>query len=227
MPEINGYEFNEKKLLINALTHSSFCNEHDLPYPANNQRLEFLGDAVLDTVIGEELYKMLPEYEEGRLSKIRSAVVREQTLEAVSISLGLGEMLYLGRGEENSGMRMQRSALADALEAVIGAIFLDGGWDEAKHFVLDQFKVIISDTVSGRPKVSDSKSMLQELLQAIGKYDFGYEIDHEEGPEHKKAFFVNFICDGEIISSGSGPSKKEAEQNAALEAIQLFKPSKP
>lgn len=213
-----GYEFRETKLLRNALTHSSSINETHRRYWDNNERLEFLGDAVLEMVISERLYRLLPQEEEGRLTRLRSSIVCEESLAEIGQRLGIGEALILGKGEERSGGRNRSSMIADGVEAIIGAIYLDGGWDQVRTAVLRLFDSVISRALEGKLH-SDYKTALQERLQVNGDVDIQYVLDGQEGPDHAKVFYTSVAVDGVVLGSGSGRSKKEAEQNAAKAAM--------
>lgn len=215
-----GYDFRDISLLENALTHSSYCYEHKLKYSANNERLEFLGDAVFDAIIAEELYHRLSENEEGDLSKIRASIVCEQSLIRKAEDISLTSYLRLGHGEEMSvNSRKHNSLVADALEATIGAIYLDGGWEAAKGIVLNLFEDVIVDALSGKLR-NDYKTALQEILQARGDSHISYKIEGEEGPDHDKTFYAVLRNNGIVIGRGAGSTKKQAEQNAAREAIE-------
>ena len=198
-----GYEFRDLSLLRNALTHSSSINETHQQYYENNERLEFLGDAVLETVISEHLYRSLPREEEGRLTRLRASIVCEESLAEIGQQLGVGQALVLGRGEEQSGGRKRNSMIADGVEAIIGAIYLDGGFAQAQKTVLRLFDSVIQRAFEGKLH-SDYKTALQERLQ---------------GPDHDKVFYTSVVVNGVILGSGRGRSKKEAEQNAAREAM--------
>lgn len=216
---LTGYEFRDTSLLENALTHSSYCYEHKLRYRENNERLEFLGDAVLDAVIAEEMYYRLAENEEGDLSRLRAAVVCEESLLRKAEDLKLTEYIRLGHGEETSGSkRKKRSLVADAVEAMIGAIYLDGGWENAKGVILNLFNDIIEDALNGKLR-HDYKTALQEYLQSEGNSNISYRIEKETGPDHDKTFFAVLRNNGAVIGRGSGTTKKQAEQNAAREAL--------
>lgn len=205
-----------------ALTHSS-CNKEKNTKHQDNERLEFLGDAFLDAIIGEELFRRLPQGSEGKLTKTRALVVCEKSLADVALRYDLGDYMYMGHGEETAGGRHKNSILADAMEAVIGAIYLDGGYKETKNFVLRSFEEILKDAEGGR-LFSDFKSEVQELMQKIDKHAaLYYETEKEEGPAHDKTFFVHLSCDGKILGRGKGKSKKEAEQNAAKSALNELK----
>lgn len=218
--ELTGYRFSDSEILKNALTHSSYCYENKLKYSDNNERLEFLGDAVLDAIIAEELYHRLSENEEGDLSKLRASVVCEQSLLRKAAEIDLSDYMRLGHGEEMSGStRKKRSIVADALEAAIGAVYLDGGWECARRVVLTLFSDIIDDALQGKLK-NDYKTAIQEILQARGEAHISYRIEGEEGPDHDKTFHAVLRNNGKIIGRGSGSSKKQAEQNAAREALE-------
>lgn len=218
MKEKLGYEFRDLKLLRNALTHSSSINETHQQYFENNERLEFLGDAVLETVISERLYRLLPTEEEGRLTRLRASIVCEESLAEIGHQLGVGQALVLGKGEEHSGGRKRNSMIADGVEAIIGAIYLDGGFPEAKKFVLRLFDSVIQQALEGKLH-SDYKTALQERLQVNGDVSIQYVLDHQEGPDHDKVFYTSVVVNGMILGSGCGRSKKESEQNAAKEAM--------
>jgi len=213
-----GYNFRDTELLEKALTHSSYFRGRGMGPGKDNERLEFLGDAFLDAVISEELYKRMPRGEEGRLSKTRALIVCESSLARIGNVIELGMQMHLGRGEDISGGRHRESIIADAVEAVIGAIFLDGGYEETKAAVMRLFRKTMEAAINGRMH-SDYKSELQEIIQGKGITDIKYILYKEEGPDHDKTFYVNLFVDGKIAGSGSGKSKKEAEQNAAKEAI--------
>ncbi len=218
--EVIGYEFRDISLLQNALTHSSYCYEHKLKYIENNERLEFLGDAVLDAVIAEVMYYKLSENEEGALSKLRAAVVCEESLLRKAEDLHLTDYIRMGHGEETSGMkRKKRSLVSDALEAMIGAIYLDGGWESVGAVIVRLFDDIIEDALEGKLK-HDYKTALQEYLQASGNPRISYWIEGETGPDHDKIFFAVLRIDGAVKGHGSGSTKKQAEQNAAKEALE-------
>lgn len=220
--ELIGYEFRDMSLLRNALTHSSYCYEHKLKYTENNERLEFLGDAVLDAVIAEVMYHRLAENEEGDLSKLRAAVVCEESLMRKAEDLHLTDYIRMGRGEEASGVkRKKRSLVADAVEATIGAVYLDGGWESAKSLITGMFSDIIDDALQGKLK-HDYKTALQEYLQSEGNPHILYKIEGEQGPDHDKTFFAVLRNNGEVIGKGYGRTKKQAEQNAAKEALEVM-----
>lgn len=217
--ELIGYEFSDLSLLQNALTHSSYCYEHKLKYNENNERLEFLGDAVLDAVIAEVMYYRLAENEEGDLSKLRAAVVCEESLLRKAEDLHLTDYIRMGHGEETSGVkRKKRSLVADAVEAVLGAIYLDSGWESVRSVITRLFDDIIEDALEGRLR-HDYKTALQEYLQSSGNQRIVYKIEDERGPDHDKTFFAVLKNNGVVMGHGSGSTKKQAEQNAAKEAL--------
>lgn len=217
---IIAYRFQDKMLLEKALTHSSYCREHGVESRDSNERLEFLGDAFFDAVISEELYQRLEKVDEGKLTKTRALIVCEKSLASVALRLGVGNYLNLGKGEEQSGGRKRESILADALEAVVAAIYLDGGFEAMRQFVAREFASAIDDALAGK-LFADYKTQVQEVLQKRGKNTkIRYVTDREEGPDHDKTFYVHLVCDGETMGRGSGKTKKEAEQNAAKETLE-------
>lgn len=220
--KIIGYTFKDLELLNRALIHTSYANENNLPHFKSNQRLEFLGDAVLDLIISEFIYKEYPDFPEGELTKIRANVVCESTLVKIALQLGLGNYIFLGRGEESTGGKERPSILADALEALIGAIYLDGGLQEVRAFIMRQFYDEVVDTAE-KQNYRDYKTALQELIQK----DYGdrlyYEVISESGPDHDKVFTVQVKLKNNILGRGTGKSKKEAEQIAAKAALEELK----
>lgn len=216
--KLNNYE-----LLHQALTHSSYAHETKDFFHCHNERLEFLGDSVLNLIISRYLFVKYPELSEGHLSFIRSQVVCEPTLAKRAIELNLGDYLLLGRGEKTSGGRERFSILADAYEAVIGAIFLDAGLETAAAYVLENLKEDVVMAQSGDYYASvankDYKSWLQEYLQKNGTVRIFYELVSEKGPDHNKLFDVAVTANDRRLGAGSGKSKKEAEQNAARQAL--------
>ena len=215
-----GYTFRQKKLLRQAMIHSSFANEHHIDKLNCNERLEFLGDAVLEVVSSDFLYWQYPDKPEGELTKIRASLVCEPTLAYCASEIGLGAYLFLGRGEEATGGRSRDSVVSDAMEALIGAIYLDGGFANAKEFV-HQF--VLND-LEHKQLFYDSKTILQEIVQAgEGGQLLEYEILKEDGPDHRKVFEVMAVLNGEEIGRGSGRTKKAAEQVAAYRGILKLK----
>ncbi len=216
------YHFADEALLNLALTHSSYANECASEQVAYNERLEFLGDAVLGMVISDYLYKTYPEMPEGKLSKIRALVVCESTLYKHANMLDLGSFLKLGKGEAHTGGRNRTSILADAFEAMIAAIYLDGGVASARKFILKQLMSSLNKAIEGK-LFSDYKSALQEAVQAHGNKEVNYQIVSVKGPDHNKEFCAVAVVDGVIYGKGCGSSKKNAEQSAARIALKSQK----
>lgn len=213
------YEFRDEKLLKWALTHSSYANEHKKKKIVYNERLEFLGDSILGLIVSEYIYKVYPKYPEGELTKLRATVVCEPSLSFLANNINLGKYLLLGKGEEATGGRKRVSILADAFEALIGAIYLDGSIENAKEFVLFHLKPVIHDAVNGIELFIDYKTQLQENLQKKNKGNIKYKVVKEEGPDHNKEFFTEVYSNEKLLGLGTGKSKKEAEQNAAKSAL--------
>ena len=209
-----GYNFQSERLLRQALSHSSYANEKHMKKLSDNERLEFLGDAVLELVSSDFLYKNYQKLPEGELTKLRASIVCEPTLALCAKELHLGEYLLLGKGEDQTGGRERKSILSDALEAVIGAIYLDGGFANAKEFVL---KYIMTD-IEHKQLFYDSKTILQEVVQ--GEHEsLQYVMTEESGPDHNKSFTVEAHIDNVCLGVGSGHTKKAAEQEAAYRAL--------
>ena len=217
--EVIDYKFKDINILNEALTHSSYANEHKRAGNFYNERLEFLGDSVLSLIISDYIYKKYPQYPEGELTKLRATAVCESTLAYISKNLKIGHYLLLGKGEETTGGRDRISILADALEALIGAIYLDGGLDEASNFILDIIENEIIKTQKEGELFIDYKTKLQEILQKTIKSKIEYYIEKEVGPDHDKKFFIIAVVDNETYGRGWGRNKKEAEQMAAKEAL--------
>ena len=211
-----GLNFNNKDLLRTAITHSSYANQKKKV--EFNERLEFLGDSVLQLVISEYLYTRFNEKPEGYLTKMRSLIVCENSLCDIASTWNLGIYMNMSKGEEITGGRNRVSILADCVEAVIAAIYLDKGIEEAKVFILNNFKTTIEKAISNE-MIFDYKTRLQEVLQQNGEVDICYELVKFEGPPHRRKFFVDLLINDCIKGSGEGYSKKEAEQNAAKEVI--------
>ncbi|NLJ90480.1 MAG: ribonuclease III [Clostridiales bacterium] len=213
------YEFNNKSLLRQALTHSSYSNERQMHKLYNNERLEFLGDAVLELITSEYLYKSHPNVPEGNLTKLRATYVRESSLAYCARQMDLGNYLFLGKGEDATGGRERDSILSDALEAIIGGIFLDGGFTNAKEFVTKE----VLNRIEQAELFFDSKTILQELVQSKYTDAIVYELINEEGPDHNKEFTVAVTLNNEKLGEGKGRTKKAAEQQAAHQAIKKIK----
>lgn len=210
-----GYQFQNIQLLKQAMTHSSYANEQKINKTGNYERLEFLGDAVLELVSSEFLYKKNPRMPEGQLTKMRASMVCEPSLAFCAKDLELGKFLLLGKGEEGTGGRNRESIIADAVEAVIGAIYIDGGMVPVKEFI-DKF--VLAD-LEDKQLFYDSKSNLQELIQGQLKKEFSYELLEESGPEHEKTFHVRVCMEGTPMGEGVGRTKKAAEQQAAYNTL--------
>ena len=214
-----GYQFQDEKLLKQAITHSSFTNEQRINKIGHYERLEFLGDAVLELVSSEYLFHEHTDMPEGQMTKVRASMVCEPALAFCATDLELGKFILLGKGEENTGGRGRDSIISDVMEAIIGAIYLDGGFEPAKKFI---YRFILSDLEKKR-LFYDSKSNLQELIQSKLKKEFHYELLGESGPEHNKEFSVAVYLENECIGTGIGKTKKAAEQQAAYAALLLLK----
>ncbi len=214
-----GYQFRDIALLKQAMTHSSFTNEQKINKQKNYERLEFLGDAVLELVSSEFLFKRHPQMPEGELTKTRASMVCEPSLAFCARDLELGEFMLFGRGEEATGGRKRESIIADAVEAVIGAIYLDGGMEAARAFIN---RFVLSD-LEDKQLFYDSKTSLQELIQGTLKKELRYEEVREYGPEHDKTFVAQVYMGEERIGIGEGRTKKAAEQKAAYEALLLLR----
>lgn len=209
-----GYQFKQKELLTQALTHSSFSNEQKINKYKNYERLEFLGDAVLELLSSKFFYLNYPDMTEGQMTKLRSSMVCEPALAFCARDLNLGSYILLGKGEELTGGRERDSIISDVMEAVIGALYLDGGLEEAETFI---HKFILSDLES-KQLFYDSKTILQEDIQKAGG-NLHYELLEESGPDHDKQFKVAAMLDETVIGQGVGRTKKAAEQKAAYEAL--------
>ncbi|MBU3840585.1 MAG: ribonuclease III [Candidatus Ruminococcus intestinipullorum] len=214
-----GYKFKDFSLLKQAMMHSSYTNEKHLEKFRCNERLEFLGDAVLELVSSEFLFLESPKVSEGELTKTRASMVCEPSLAICAKDINLGSYLLLGKGEQATGGRERSSITSDALEALIGAIYLDGGFTNAKEFI---HKFILTD-LENKKLFYDSKTILQEIVQASKNTGISYCLIKEEGPDHNKSFTVEVHIDGSVYGVGSGRTKKAAEQEAAYRAILKLK----
>ncbi len=210
-----GYVFKNKDLLLNALTHTSFANEHRNKRMKDNERLEFLGDAVLEMVSSEFLFLNMKEMPEGDMTKLRASLVCEPTLAIDARDIELDEFIYLGKGEEATGGRKRDSIVSDAFEALIGAIFLDGGIDVAKDFII---RFALND-IENKRLFHDCKTVLQERINSVKIGTLSYEIINESGPDHNKSYEAVAKIDDKIIGQGVGHTKKAAEQQAAFNAL--------
>lgn len=211
-----NYTFKNSELLKNALTHSSYANENRAEGISSNERLEFLGDSVLGFVTAKHLYSMQPTLSEGKMTRLRAELVCEQSLHGVALDLDLGRYLRMGHGEEKNGGRTRPSILADAVEAVIAAMFLDGGIAAPESFIE---RMILSPESIEAHHAADYKTELQELVQQKSGQVLTYAPTGESGPDHAKVFSANVSLNGEVIGEGSGRTKKEAEQAAACQAL--------
>ncbi len=217
--KIIGITFKDKSLIETALTHSSYANQHKkMSY---NEKLEFLGDAVLQLCVTEEIYKNYPQKTEGELTKLRALIVCEASLYEVALSWDLGQYIKMSKGEEITGGRTRAALLADAVEAIIAAVYLDQGMDRANEFVLDNFRTLM-EKANKNEIVLDYKTSLQEILQENGEIDIKYEIIKYEGPPHHRKFYSKVVIDQITMGKGEGYSKKEAEQLAAKDAMGKF-----
>lgn len=213
-----GYAFHDRRLLENALMHSSYANENRARGYTSNERLEFLGDSVLGMVTATRLYHLYPDMPEGKMSRLRAELVCEQSLHAVALELNLGDYIRLGHGEARNGGRERPSILADAVEAVIAAMYLDGGLEPARRFIFDH---ILTGLAEGQMHhVTDYKTDLQERVQRKPGQTLEYTLISESGPDHNKTFTMNVLLNGQEIGQGSGRTKKEAEQAAAKCALE-------
>ena len=216
-----GYTFRNKALLENALTHSSYANENRERHLPDTERLEFLGDSILGFVVAEYLYRNFPDKPEGELTRIRADLVCERNLAEAAATIELGSYLLLGHGEEQGGGRKRDSIVSDAMESVIAASFMDGGFAAAKE-IID--RLILSNIPKGRPRNFDYKTAFQELVQRKKDQQIHYELTGESGPDHDKHFEVEVLLNGKAVGHGVGSSKKRAEQAAAEAAIEALFP---
>ena len=223
LEEAIGYRFQNITLLQNALTHSSYANERWHNSLLSNERLEFLGDSILGMVVAEYLYKQFPDRPEGELTKMRADMVCETSLAAIAEKIGLGKHLLLGHGEDRLGGRSRASILADAVESVIAASFLDGGMEAAKRFIQ---KFVLTNVPVKRMLNTDYKTALQELVQQKKNQVLTYVLTGESGPDHDKVFSVDVLLNDVPVGSGTGSSKKRAEQAAAQSALEALHPEK-
>ena len=210
-----GYAFKDKNLILKALTHSSYANEKKMEKYNHNERLEFLGDAVLEVCTSDFLFKEYLDKPEGDLTRLRASIVCEPTLAECARAIHLPDFLILGKGEETTGGRYRDSIVSDAFEAVIGAIYLDGGIEEAKKFII---RFVLND-IENKHLFYDSKTILQETVQKLYKKKVEYKLISEEGPDHDKKFKVQVLLEDTILGEGIGRTKRKAEQQAAYQAI--------
>lgn len=216
-----GYQFNNQALLKNALTHSSYANENREKGVKSNERLEFLGDSVLGMISAEYIYSGFKDLSEGEMTKLRAVIVCEQSLFEYATELGLGDLILLGKGESIGGGKNRPSLLADAMEALIAAVYLDGGLEQARSFTLPFLKGKAEGTLKSRV-ASDYKTALQEIVQKNHEETLSYRLKEESGPDHDKRFVIEVLINSNVISTGEGKSKKQAEQAAAKAALELM-----
>lgn len=219
LEKVIGYKFKNKKILETAMTHSSYANENRDKKLKSNERLEFLGDSVLGMISAEYLFRKYPSVNEGELTKRRSALVCESSLCMRARVIGIGFFLRLGKGEESSGGRERDSILADAFEALLGAIYLDSGEEEAKKFVN---RFVLQAASAKSCEITDYKTALQEIVQKSHEEVLSYRLSDSIGPDHEKQFIVEVMLNSNVIGCGQGHSKKEAEQFAAKSALELM-----
>jgi ribonuclease-3 len=217
-----GVPFEQQELLTQALTHSSYANENPGTAPSSNERLEFLGDAILGLIVAENLFEDFPTMAEGEMTRLRSILVKQDTLARVAETINLGSYLYLGKGEESSGGREKPANLARALEALIAAVYLDHGYEVTDQFVLEILDVELANILY-QGTIVDYKSQLQELLQAKAQQTPVYNLIETEGPDHDKKFTVEVKLGNEVLATGTGRSKKKAETEAARIALEKLK----
>jgi ribonuclease-3 len=222
LQEAAGYRFRDRGILEHALTHRSRANEDVTGGVVDNESLEFLGDAVLGFVVAELLFTRFPDRDEGQKSKMKAALVSTPALARQAGRLGLGEHLLLGRGEEKTGGRRKRALLADGYEALIAAIYLDGGMDAARAFILREFEPLLGDVAGAVTIGDDHKSALQEVLQGRGEPLPEYVVTAEEGPAHRRLFTVEVRVRGDVLAEAEGRTKKDAEREAARKALERF-----
>jgi ribonuclease-3 len=220
LAECIGYKFKNSELPMEALVHRSYFNEHPNDF-GNNERLEFLGDAVLDLVMAQVLMERMPLSPEGELTQCRSALVNEESLAAIARNLNLGELIFLGKGEQKNNGRDKPSILSDVVEAIIGAVFMDSDFNMCRDVILSWFEPMLSDVVLGH-RTGDTKTMLQENLQKKGFSAPSYAVVASTGPDHDKTFEVQIVLNGKTLASGVGKSKKEAEKQAAQNALDVM-----
>lgn len=216
-----GYRFSRNSLPIEALTHRTYSHENPERAPVFNERLEFLGDSVVGLVISEELFRRFPELDEGKLSKMKAALVSDRMLASIAAKIGLGLRIRLGKGEEKTGGRRKTTLLADAFEALMAAVYLDGGMDAAKMVINLLFEEEMR-AAADQGGLDDSKTELQELVHRLNYAVPDYRLVDESGPDHNKTFTIEVVLGDRVAGIGSGPNKKEAEKDAARAAIRTL-----
>ena len=219
LEESIGYTFNDKELLKKALTHTSYANENNIE---SNEKLEFLGDSILEFISSKYIYGKYTKLKEGEMTKVRAAVVCEKSLHKIALMHNFSDFLYLGKSERVSGGSTRPTILADSVEAVIAAMYLDGGLEPVEKFIIENLKDDI-EIATKHVGDKDYKTVLQEKLQENGEVKIEYEIIKETGPDHDKTFVAEVKCNGEILDMGEGKSKKEAQMEAAKKALEKLK----
>ena len=214
-----GYRFHDRELLLTALTHSSYANEKH-GEAQSYERLEFLGDSILGLVTAEFLFTHKPSLPEGRMTRLRAELVCEASLHKTALALGLGSYMRLGKGEEHTGGRERPSILADMVESIIAALYLDSGMDESRRFILEH--VLCDAELDDAHRIADYKTRFQELVQRRNNQTIAYQLVEETGPDHDKTFSFEVLVNGEVFGRGSGKTKKEAEQMAACRALENY-----
>jgi len=225
LPELQdklGYFFKDPMLLKKALIHSSYANERNTSGFLSNERLEFLGDSLLGMIVALLIYEKCPKLSEGKMTKLRAELVCEKSLASLAAKMNIGSYLLLGRGEESGGGRNRPSILSDAFEAVLAAVYLDGGFEPVKRLVFEIFSTFVENPGE---VISDYKTMLQELVQEKSGHILKYDLIDAHGPDHNKYFTIAVVLNGKTIGIGTGRSKKSAEQEAAKEAVSVYKRS--
>jgi len=225
LEDLLGYHFKNQDLLLQALTHRSYVNENEAEHFRNNESLEFLGDSVLGFLISSRIFENHPELTEGELSKIKAFLVSAANLVRLAEKIRLGDFIRLSRGEEKTGGRTKRAIVVDAFEAIVGALYLDGGVEAASEFVGRQIGEFLALLDLKQLTYGDFKSALQEQLHNLGRPEPVYRVVNELGPDHRKTFVVQVIIHGEVVAESSGRTKKEAQQSAARLALETLKTS--
>ncbi|MDM7997275.1 MAG: ribonuclease III [Acidobacteriota bacterium] len=225
LEDLLGYHFKNQDLLLQALTHRSYVNENEAEHIRNNESLEFLGDSVLGFLISSRIFENHPELTEGELSKIKAFLVSAANLVRLAENIRLGDFVRLSRGEEKTGGRTKRAIVVDAFEAIVGALYLDGGVEAASDFVGRQVGEFLALLDPKQLTYGDFKSALQEQLHNLGRPEPVYRVVNELGPDHRKTFVVQVIIHGEVVAESSGRTKKEAQQSAARLALETLKTS--
>lgn len=219
LEKILGLSFRDRDLLRQALAHRSYLNEQDGSSLDSYERMEFLGDAVLELVVSNELYQRLPHLNEGELTKARAALVCRESLSQLAQTLSLGEFLLLGKGEEAAGGRQRESLLAAVFEAVVAAIYLDQGYDQARRFILSTLTEQLDEVCRRGTPPENPKSQLQEYFQGLGRPSPRYRLVSAEGPDHSPVFTIEAVVEDQVVGTGQGGKKAEAERSAALDAL--------